>query len=206
MVLGLGISPLGGAKDTTLNIRDTGEFVVNLVDEPIAEAMNLCAIDFPPEISEIEVAGLDLAAERAIAPPRIAAGAGQSGMPALRHAPAGARALSGDRRGARGARPGRHPRPGDAAGRSRRLCADRTPVRRRLRAHPRPLRDAAAHLSRSGWNRRGIAAGMNGSPRRCCRLRALVDPSRAFRFGDSPRRPCWGSCCRSQRSSAERRM
>jgi flavin reductase (DIM6/NTAB) family NADH-FMN oxidoreductase RutF len=56
VVLGLGMSPLGGAKDTTLNIRDTGEFVVNLVDEPISQAMNLCAIDFPPEISEIEVA------------------------------------------------------------------------------------------------------------------------------------------------------
>jgi flavin reductase (DIM6/NTAB) family NADH-FMN oxidoreductase RutF len=34
--------------------------VVNPVDEPIAEAMNLCAIDFPPEVSEIEVAGLEL--------------------------------------------------------------------------------------------------------------------------------------------------
>jgi flavin reductase (DIM6/NTAB) family NADH-FMN oxidoreductase RutF len=72
VVLGLGISPLGVAKDTTLNIRDTGEFVVNLVDEPIAEAMNLCAIDFPPEISEIEVAGLDLVSSDAVAPPRIA--------------------------------------------------------------------------------------------------------------------------------------
>ena len=71
VVLGLGISPLGGAKDTTLNIRDTGEFVVNLVDEPIAEAMNLCAIDFPPEISEVEVAGLDLAPSEKVAPPRI---------------------------------------------------------------------------------------------------------------------------------------
>jgi flavin reductase (DIM6/NTAB) family NADH-FMN oxidoreductase RutF len=40
VVLGLGNSPLGGAKDTTVNIRDGGEFVVHLVDEPIAEAMN----------------------------------------------------------------------------------------------------------------------------------------------------------------------
>jgi flavin reductase (DIM6/NTAB) family NADH-FMN oxidoreductase RutF len=72
VVLGLGISPVGGAKDTTVNIRDTGEFVINLVDEPIAEAMNLCAIDFPPEISEIEVAGLDLVPSQTVAPPRIA--------------------------------------------------------------------------------------------------------------------------------------
>ena len=71
VVLGLGISPLGDAKDTTLNILDTGEFMVHLVDEPIAEAMNLCAIDFPPEISEVEVAGFDLIPSDAVAPPRI---------------------------------------------------------------------------------------------------------------------------------------
>jgi flavin reductase (DIM6/NTAB) family NADH-FMN oxidoreductase RutF len=72
IVLGLGISLAGGAKDTAVNICATGEFVINLVDEPIAEAMNLCAIDFPPEISEIEVAGLDLTPSQKIAPPRIA--------------------------------------------------------------------------------------------------------------------------------------
>ena len=71
IVLGLGMSPAGGAKDTTVNIRDTGEFVVNLVDEPIAEAMNLCAIDFPPEISEIDAAALNLLPSDAVAPPRI---------------------------------------------------------------------------------------------------------------------------------------
>jgi flavin reductase (DIM6/NTAB) family NADH-FMN oxidoreductase RutF len=72
VVLGLGISSLGGAKDTTVNIRETGEFVINLVDEALAEAMNLCAIDFPPEISEIEIAGLDLIPCQKVAPPRIA--------------------------------------------------------------------------------------------------------------------------------------
>ena len=72
IVLGLGISLTGGAKDTTVNILATGQFVINLVDEPIAEAMNLCAIDFPPEISEIEVARLDLLPSQKIAPPRLA--------------------------------------------------------------------------------------------------------------------------------------
>jgi flavin reductase (DIM6/NTAB) family NADH-FMN oxidoreductase RutF len=71
IVLGFGISANGGAKDTTVNIRDTGAFVVNLVDEPIALAMNLCAIDFPPEVDEIEVAGLELAPSHKVAPPRI---------------------------------------------------------------------------------------------------------------------------------------
>jgi flavin reductase (DIM6/NTAB) family NADH-FMN oxidoreductase RutF len=72
IVLGLGISASGSAKDTTNNIRDTGEFVVNLVDEPLAEAMNLCAIDFPPEVSEIEVAKLELTSSERVAPPRLA--------------------------------------------------------------------------------------------------------------------------------------
>jgi flavin reductase (DIM6/NTAB) family NADH-FMN oxidoreductase RutF len=73
VVLGLGISPSGRAKDTTNNIRDSGEFVVNLVDEPIAEAMNLCAIDLPPEVSEVELAGFSLLPSEVVAPGRIAA-------------------------------------------------------------------------------------------------------------------------------------
>jgi flavin reductase (DIM6/NTAB) family NADH-FMN oxidoreductase RutF len=72
VVLGLGVNAAGSAKDTTNNIRDTGEFVVNLVDEAIAEAMNICAIDFPPEISEIEVAGFRLLPGESIARARIA--------------------------------------------------------------------------------------------------------------------------------------
>ena len=72
VVLGLGVAASGGAKDTTNNIREVGEFVVNLVDEPLAEAMNLCAIDFPPEISEIEVAGLDLLPAERVQVARIA--------------------------------------------------------------------------------------------------------------------------------------
>jgi flavin reductase (DIM6/NTAB) family NADH-FMN oxidoreductase RutF len=72
VVLGIGITAAGGAKDTTNNIRDTGEFVVNLVDEAIAEAMNLTAIDFPPEVDEFEIAGLDLLPSEKVAPGRIA--------------------------------------------------------------------------------------------------------------------------------------
>jgi len=72
VVLGLGVSPSGRAKDTTNNIRDFGEFVVHLVDEPIAEAMNHCAIDLPPEISEIELAGFSLLPSELVAPGRIA--------------------------------------------------------------------------------------------------------------------------------------
>ncbi|PZU06392.1 flavin reductase family protein [Sphingomonas sp.] len=59
-------------KDTAANIRARGEFVVNLVDEAHAEAMNLTCIDAPPEIDEFVLAGLEPAASVAVAPPRIA--------------------------------------------------------------------------------------------------------------------------------------
>src|SRR5208283_280336 len=42
-------------KDTALNIRNTREFVINLVNEELAAAMNVCAIDFPPGVNELEV-------------------------------------------------------------------------------------------------------------------------------------------------------
>ena len=43
----------GRMKDSGRNILESGEFVVNLVDEAIAERMHGCAADFPPEVSEI---------------------------------------------------------------------------------------------------------------------------------------------------------
>jgi flavin reductase (DIM6/NTAB) family NADH-FMN oxidoreductase RutF len=43
------------------------------VDEPLAEAMNICAIDFPPEISEIAAAGLELLPSELVAPARLKA-------------------------------------------------------------------------------------------------------------------------------------
>lgn len=59
-------------KDTGRNIETTGEFVVNLVDEDLAAQMNICAIDFPPEISEVEMAGLTLAPSATVRPARLA--------------------------------------------------------------------------------------------------------------------------------------
>jgi flavin reductase (DIM6/NTAB) family NADH-FMN oxidoreductase RutF len=72
IVLGLQHKPDAAPKDTTRNIAETGVFVVNLVDEGLAEAMNVCAIDFPPQTSEIEAAGLTLVAGLDVAAPRIA--------------------------------------------------------------------------------------------------------------------------------------
>lgn len=64
--------PAGVMKDTGRNILATREFVVNLVSEDIAEAMNLTCIDAPPEIDELALAGLQSAASVQVAPPRIA--------------------------------------------------------------------------------------------------------------------------------------
>ena len=75
-VVVLGISPgINGGdsyKDTERNIRDTGEFVVNLVDEALAERMNVCAVDFPSEVGELDPAALTPVASIELRAPRIA--------------------------------------------------------------------------------------------------------------------------------------
>jgi flavin reductase (DIM6/NTAB) family NADH-FMN oxidoreductase RutF len=72
VVIGIGRRADGSLKDTALNIEANGEFVVNLVDEGVATAMNVAATDFPPDQSEIDPAGLDLVPSSLVAPPRIA--------------------------------------------------------------------------------------------------------------------------------------
>lgn len=62
-----------GWKDTARNILDTGEFVVNLVPEALAEAMNATSAGVGPEESEFELAGLAAAPSERVKPPRIAA-------------------------------------------------------------------------------------------------------------------------------------
>ena len=43
----------GLTKDTLNNIRDTEEFVVNIVSEEIVEPMVACATDFEKEVNEL---------------------------------------------------------------------------------------------------------------------------------------------------------
>ena len=71
-VLGLQARPSGSLKDTSAHIRDRGEFVINLVDEALGAQMNQCAVDFPPEISEIEAAKLHVLPSEKVKIPRIA--------------------------------------------------------------------------------------------------------------------------------------
>ena len=59
-------------KDTARNILETSEFVVNLVCEADAERMNLSSVDAPPDVSEIDYAGIKTVSSTVVAPPRIA--------------------------------------------------------------------------------------------------------------------------------------
>lgn len=62
----------GEMKDTTRNILATGEFVVNIVAESIGEQMNICSADYPPHVSELDMAGFTTLPSQEIAVPRIA--------------------------------------------------------------------------------------------------------------------------------------
>ena len=58
-------------KDTLANLRARHEFVVNLVPEELAEAMNITATNAPSGVDETELAGLELAPGEVIDVPRI---------------------------------------------------------------------------------------------------------------------------------------
>lgn len=58
-------------KDTLTNARETGEFVVNIVSESTAHAMNITATDFEPEVDEFEVAGVTKVPSIAVKAPRV---------------------------------------------------------------------------------------------------------------------------------------
>jgi flavin reductase (DIM6/NTAB) family NADH-FMN oxidoreductase RutF len=72
VVFGIGGREPGDIKDTGGNIRRTGQFVVNLVSNALAEQMNITAIDFPKEVNELAEAGLNIAPSSKVKPPRIA--------------------------------------------------------------------------------------------------------------------------------------
>lgn len=58
-------------KDTARNIRDTGEFVVNMCPTQLAEKMVLTSGEYPHEVDEFQVAGLTLVASAVIKPPGV---------------------------------------------------------------------------------------------------------------------------------------
>jgi len=62
----------GQTKHSLINILDTGEFVVNLVDEATANAMHISSYEIPAEESEFEKTGLTPVPALRVRHPRIA--------------------------------------------------------------------------------------------------------------------------------------
>ena len=62
----------GLKKDTLKNIESCKEFVINVVDEALAEPMNQAAAEYPPEVDEFKEAGLTPRKSQLVKPPMIA--------------------------------------------------------------------------------------------------------------------------------------
>ncbi len=62
----------GSGKDSLANIRETGEFVANIVPFALREAMNLTSGSYPPEVDEFALAGLTPEPSVVVRPPRVA--------------------------------------------------------------------------------------------------------------------------------------
>ena len=61
----------GAKKDTLVNIEKTKQFVINIVSENMAQKMNECAVEFAPDVDELDVAGLTKEASHKVQVPRI---------------------------------------------------------------------------------------------------------------------------------------
>ena len=62
----------GTAKDTLANIRQNGQFVVNLVTEEVVKAMNLTAGEYEANVDEFQLADVAAADSLRVRPPRVA--------------------------------------------------------------------------------------------------------------------------------------
>jgi flavin reductase (DIM6/NTAB) family NADH-FMN oxidoreductase RutF len=62
---------LGNKKDTVRNIEHTQDFVVNLVDDALAEQMNLTSGEYAPEVDEFALTGLTAAPGIKVKAPRV---------------------------------------------------------------------------------------------------------------------------------------
>lgn len=61
----------GTHKDTLNNVEATKEFVVNMVSEDIAEQMNICSGEYPPDVDEFVESGLTPIPSDLVKPPRV---------------------------------------------------------------------------------------------------------------------------------------
>lgn len=72
VVVSIGCRDSGAPKDTARNIQTRGDFVVNLVTEDLLAAMNISAVEFPPDDSELTASQLHAASSVRVRAPRLA--------------------------------------------------------------------------------------------------------------------------------------
>jgi flavin reductase (DIM6/NTAB) family NADH-FMN oxidoreductase RutF len=71
-LLSVSINDRGGAqKDTLRNIRETEDFVINIVNEPLLAPMVHTSGDWLPDVDEFELAGLTAVASEKVKAPRL---------------------------------------------------------------------------------------------------------------------------------------
>jgi flavin reductase (DIM6/NTAB) family NADH-FMN oxidoreductase RutF len=69
-MVGISIGRKAGArKDTAHNIHASGEFVVNIGDDTMIDAIHMSAVEHPPEVSEVDLLGLAISPSVSVAPP-----------------------------------------------------------------------------------------------------------------------------------------
>ncbi len=61
----------GGRKDTLANVRDVGEFTINIVTVEVVEAMNATSASHAAEVDEFEAAGLTAIPSLSVRPPMV---------------------------------------------------------------------------------------------------------------------------------------
>ncbi len=61
----------GVEKDSIRNLKYTGDFVVNVVNEELAESMNLTSGEYPPHVDEFKLAKLTPAPSEMVKAPRV---------------------------------------------------------------------------------------------------------------------------------------
>jgi flavin reductase (DIM6/NTAB) family NADH-FMN oxidoreductase RutF len=63
----------GVMKDTGSNILRSAEFVIHIPDMPLLQAVHQSSVEYPADVSEVDVLGLQTVASDLVAPPRLAA-------------------------------------------------------------------------------------------------------------------------------------
>jgi len=71
LMVSIGKRKDGSLKDTSKNIRETGEFVVNVVTRNLLEKMHLTGRDYPPQVNEAEELQVELEPSICVKPPRV---------------------------------------------------------------------------------------------------------------------------------------